>query len=120
MHTKIILSMLCLSVVACAGSAGSSEDESEALGSGTHFNFAASMLVGPNGPAFYSQLRPVGSEVPDVMCPGPSYTPTARIYDSNKKVFSGTGGSCDGKYAKTSDGEIVIQCATAISSYVCP
>ena len=119
--TTTILLVLGVCAMACSASNDESSDP-EALGgtSLTHFNFAASMLVGPSGPAYYAQLRPEKSEIADIMCPGPTYTPTARIYDSNKTIFTGSGGSCDGKYGKTTNGSIEIVCETPIQKRVCP
>ena len=116
------LAFLVLGVLACVtGCSGSDETtQPEDLSSGsTHFNFAASKQVGPIGPAYYAQLRPTGSEMADVLCPGPSYTPTERVFDSNGKTFTGDAGSCEGTYGKTTSGEIVIKCATPIQSHTC-
>jgi len=123
---KLTLTLIALGI--CIGACSAPADDehtddttaaSEALGSGTHFNFAASKLAGPSGPPYFTQVRPLGSEVPDIMCPGPTYTATARIVDVKGVPFTGIAGSCDGSYSKVANGEIVVHCTTPIEKHDC-
>jgi len=123
--TSTALIVVVASITACSVPVDSNDGEDtnhaseEALISGTHFNFAASPLAGPSGPSYFTQARPLGSEVPDIVCPGPTYMPTDRIIDSNGVRFTGSAGSCDGSYKTLSNGRIVVYCKTAIQKHVC-
>ncbi len=109
----------CAAPVDQDGADESSASSEAALSGLPHFNFAASTLMSPGGPAYFTQIRPAGSEMPDIMFPGPTYTATDRIIDADGKTFSGSAGSCTGKYAKTSTGRIVVKCVTKIDVHSC-